>query len=161
MSVRGGQRPCGYKNHMSLQNPIAGCVFDWYHAGLTPRFLRPKHRWYMTKANVPCAKFATSLGPACGPIYQQCFETRCHFGGLCTHLTHTCRYHRIFEFVPEMSISSTFYIVKPRSRETKSHLPCRLLTFLWTTFLVFKCRGYVTKSLSNITLLEEFCDQHM
>ena len=59
VSVRGGQRPCGYKNQTWCQTPIAGYIFDWYHAGLTPHFMRPKHRWHVTKVHIPCAKVMT------------------------------------------------------------------------------------------------------
>ena len=100
----------------------------------------------MTKVNVPCAKFVTSLAPPCGPIYQQCFETRCYLGGFCAYLTHTCRYHRIFANVAEMSKSSTFCLTKPHRRQTKSHLSCTVSMF-FSQFLDYNVNKLISEAV--------------
>ena len=107
--------PCAncitFRRFWHVQNPTAGCGFDWYHAGLTPQIMCSKHRWYMTKVNVPCAKFGTFCDRHVISYTNSVFKRGTILVVLRVYLTLLTRLHRIFESVPKRWISSSFVVI--------------------------------------------------
>ena len=69
---------------------------------------RIKHLWYMTKVNVPCAKFMPFCDHHVVSYINNVFKRGAILVGYVAYLTLPTRLHRIFESVLKRWISSSF-----------------------------------------------------